>query len=79
MREIKEETGLDIEPGEEVKHTAYHDEKIPDAIIHYFAPLSVKGEPRLSSEHTAMGRFTREEIKDMETTPSLKLFFDFPL
>ncbi len=75
MREVKEETSYDIIPWDEMKRAEYHDKKY-DLSFHYFIPASVRGEIRLSDEHSDLLRATLEEIKNLELHPSVPLFFD---
>jgi 8-oxo-dGTP diphosphatase len=75
IRETKEETSYDINPGEEIKKAEYHDEK-HDLIFHFFIPKIISGDLTLSSEHSEYKWLTQEKIKDFELHPSVKLFFD---
>jgi len=75
IRETKEETGYGIEPGIEIKTEEYHDEK-HDLLFHYFAPKILSGELTLSSDHSDFKWLSKEEMKDFEPHPSVKLFFE---
>ena len=74
LRETKEETGYEIEPGEEVLTKEYHDEK-HDIIFHYFTPKIIAGELKLSDDHSEFRWVAKEELNDLELHPAVRLFF----
>ncbi len=75
IRETKEETLFDIEPGNEIRTEEYHDEKY-DLLFHYFTPKILSGELILSPDHSDFKWISKEEMKDFELHPSVKLFFE---
>jgi 8-oxo-dGTP diphosphatase len=70
VREAKEEVGLEIEPGQQVKTAEYHSQNY-DLLFHYFKPEQFFGNIELSDEHTEYGWFSEEEIKQMQLSPSV--------
>lgn len=75
IRETKEETTFDIDPGPMVKETEYHDDQF-DLLLRYFEPTVISGELTLSHEHTEIKWVSQDEIVDLETHPSVPLFFE---
>ena len=75
IRETKEETSFDIEPGNEIRTEEYHDEK-HDLLFHYFTPKILSGDLTLSPDHSDFKWLSKEEMKDFELHPSVKLFFE---
>jgi 8-oxo-dGTP diphosphatase len=74
FRETKEETSFCIGPGNEIGTKECHDEKY-DLIFHFFAPKIISGELTLSPDHVDFKWLPREELKDFELHPSVRLFF----
>ena len=74
VRETKEEVDLDIEPGTMIKTGEYHDTDM-DLLFHFFEPVILSGEIKLSHEHVEMKWATEEEIVELDIGPSLKTFF----
>ena len=74
IREVKEETSFDIEPGEEIKLAAYKDDK-HDLLFHYFIPSSVSGELKLSPDHSDYKWVEIKELNGLTRHPSVVLFF----
>lgn len=75
IRETKEETSYDIEPGKEVKQEKYRD-KQHHLLFHYFIPERVSGKLELSSAHSDFVWIERGEMQDYGLHPSVKLFFE---
>ena len=75
IRETKEETSLDIEPGNEIKTKEYHDEKY-DLLFHYFTPTLLSEKIILSPDHSDFKWLSKEEIKYLELHPSVNQFFE---
>jgi 8-oxo-dGTP pyrophosphatase MutT (NUDIX family) len=75
VRETREETGYGVTVGEEIGKKEYHDDKY-DILFYYFSPLSIIGDLILSSEHSRHGWFSLEEIKKMEITPAVSVYFE---
>ena len=73
-RETLEESALEIVPGPEVKTVVFEEEKRV-LTFHYFTPESFTGTIALSSEHTDYRWFTKEEINNLDTHPSVSKFF----
>ena len=73
VRETKEETALSINPGKELKKEEYHDKKY-DLLFHYFIP-TFSGEIRLSDDHSEYRWISKEDIKDFDLHPSVRMFF----
>jgi mutator protein MutT len=71
IREIKEETNFDIEVDEELKQIEFKDVE-HDLLFHYFIPTSIKGDLKLSSDHSEFKWV--EGIEGLEVHPSVKLF-----
>jgi len=76
IRETKEEISYDIAFGEEIREERYTS-KERDLLFHYFIPQSFSGKIKLSKDHSMEGWFDKEEIKELELHPSVKLFFKF--
>ena len=74
-RETKEETCYDINPGNEIRTEEYHDKK-HDLLFHYFIPKIISGNLKLSSDHSDFIWIPKENLKEFELHPSVKLFFD---
>lgn len=75
IRETKEETSFDIQPGEEIKTMSYKDDKY-DLLFHYFIPKSISEDFKLSPDHSDFMWITKEDMKNFKLHPSVKLFFD---
>ena len=75
LRETKEETSYEIEPGNEIRTEKYQDEKY-DLLFHYFIPEIVSGELKLSYDHSEFRWLSEEEMDELELHPAVKLFFD---
>lgn len=75
IRETKEETTYDINPGDEIKTEEYHDEK-HDLLFHYFIPKILSGELTLSSDHSDFVWISKEEMKSLKLHPAVILFFN---
>ena len=75
VRETKEETSFDINPGEEIKKEEYHDEK-HDLLFHYFIPQIISGDLTLSLDHSEFKWVSKEDMDNFKLHPSIKLFFD---
>ncbi|MGV8169628.1 MAG: NUDIX domain-containing protein [Candidatus Nanoarchaeia archaeon] len=74
VREVREETSLEINPGREIKQAIFRkDER--EVLVHYFTPAIVSGTLKLSSEHTDYVWVKKEEIKTLNAVPSVGLFF----
>ena len=71
IRETKEETSFDIEPGNEIRTEEYH-----DLLFHYFTPKILSGELTLSPDHSDFKLISKEEMNDFKLHPSVKLFFE---
>ena len=74
VREVMEEVALEIEPGEMLKTAEYHDDQY-DLLFHYFEPIIISGEIKLSHEHTEFKWVTQDEIKELKLAPSITSFF----
>ena len=74
IRETKEETSYDINPGPELKKEEYHDEK-HDLLFHFFTPEIISGDLKLSRDHSDFGWVTKEDMKNLKLHPSVDLFF----
>lgn len=75
IRETKEETSYGIKPGKEIQKQEYHDEK-HDLLFHYFIPEIISGDLKLSSEHSDFKWVSEEEMKNLDLSPSVRLFFN---
>lgn len=75
IRETKEETSYDIDPGVELKKEEYHDDN-HDLLFHYFEPEIISGNLKLSFDHSDFIWVTKEDLANFELHPSVKLFFD---
>ncbi len=75
IRETKEETALDIEPGEEIKKAFYVDDNF-ELTFHYFIPESISGTLKLSNDHSEYIWKTKEELKELDLHPSVSKFFE---
>lgn len=76
IRETKEETGYDIEPGSEIKRERYRDSE-QEFLFHYFIPQEVCDEVWLSSDHSDSMWATPEEMKEFLLHPSVRAYFLF--
>lgn len=76
IREVREETSYEINPGDEVKKENYCCEK-HNLLVHYFVPIAVFGELKLNSEHSDFAWVAKEKMKNFKVHPCIKLFFDF--
>lgn len=74
VRETREETGYDIDPGEEIKKDWYRDGDA-EYLYHYFITHHIQGELRLSTDHTASLWLTMEEMKGYPLHPSVRTYF----
>jgi 8-oxo-dGTP diphosphatase len=74
VREVKEETALDIIPGDEICLHEHIGNK-RHLLFHYFCPLEVRGEIVLSHEHVDFGWFVEDELGDLDLHPAVRLFF----
>ncbi len=74
IREVKEETSFDIEPGEEIKKVSYQDDRY-DLLFHYFAPSLVSGDLKLSPDHSEYKWVGVGDLGGLKLHPSIKLFF----
>ena len=78
-REILEETGIDVEVGEvfcissnTCKHPGYNGVKeVPTKIMLDFICRAKGGVPRPSDENAASAFFTRDEARDLITSPAI--------
>jgi 8-oxo-dGTP diphosphatase len=75
VREIKEETNLDVEVSEEIKNVNYKDDGW-DLLFYYFEPKILQGELKLSDEHLEPKWFTKEELIKLKLHPSVLAFFN---
>ena len=75
VRETKEETAYEINPGHEIKKEEYHDEQ-HDLLFHYFSPEIISSDLALSPDHSDFMWITKEEMKNFELHPSVKVFFE---
>ncbi|MCK5629660.1 MAG: NUDIX hydrolase [Nanoarchaeota archaeon] len=75
IRETKEETSYDIEPGIEIRTEEYHDKK-HDLLFHYFTPKILSGDLTLSPDHSDFKWLSKKEMKSFELHPSVKLFIE---
>jgi len=74
IRETREETSYEIDPGKEIKKEEYHDEQ-HDLLFHYFVPTVLSGKLKLSYDHSEFKWVTKSEMENFELHPSVKLFF----
>lgn len=74
VREAKEETNLDTIPGEETK-TVRYPFKERELIFHYFTPIRVEGEIKLSDDHTAYEWYNKEAMSALTLHPSVTEYF----
>tara|TARA_B100001741_G_scaffold302407_1_gene291528 strand:+ start:740 stop:1120 length:381 start_codon:yes stop_codon:yes gene_type:complete len=74
LREAKEETGLDIEIGTEVKthSTTFNGHT---SVFHYFLSESFSGNIQISNEHSEYGWFSKEEISKLDVHPTVRVWF----
>ena len=75
VRETKEETDFDVEPGEMVKKAEYHDDQY-DLLFHYFTPTILSGQLKLSHDHSGFKWVPKDEIKNFDLHPCVILYFD---
>lgn len=75
VRETKEETNIDIKPGEEIKTEEYNNGKY-ELIFHYFIPSAMLGELKLSNDHSDFIWVSKEKLMNFKLHPSVKLFFN---
>ena len=75
IREVKEETSLDIEPGEAVKTAVHHKGKLSKPLIHFFKSRLASGNVHLSSEHSDFKWVTKNEMKTLPLHPAVELYF----
>lgn len=75
IRETKEETSYEINPGEEIKKEE-HDEFEKKWRFHYFIPKTISGELKLSPDHSDHKWVSKEEMISLELHPSVKLYFN---
>lgn len=76
IRETKEETNLDIDPGPEIKKIHYQDEKF-DLLFHYFEPKIVSGDFKISPDHSDYKWVTKNEIEFLKLHPSVSEYFKY--
>ncbi len=74
IRETKEETNFDINPGPETKTIRYQDEQF-DLLFHYFVPNIISGKLRISKDHSEYKWVDKKEIISFELHPSVKEYF----
>lgn len=77
VREVKEEVGLDIDPGPKIKQLDFKDGEY-SAVFHYFEPTFSEEDVQLSSDHTEYKWLPREKIKELDLHPSTSLFLGVP-
>lgn len=75
QREVLEETGLAITPGEKAGDFN-HSENGQDIHLQVFAVEDFSGEIKLSEDHTDFSWVAKEELNNYQITPVTKLFFD---
>ncbi len=75
IREAKEETNLEVKLGQVVKTGTCTENEIT---IHYelFQVNEYAGTIKLSKAHTEQSLFSKEQIKQLATTPFVKIFFN---
>lgn len=74
IRETKEETNYEIEPGREIKTIKYQNLEW-EILFHYFKPKTIEGELKLSPDHSAYRWVTRAEIAGLKLHPAVILFY----
>ena len=74
VREVKEETGLDVAFGPRIKQTEYEDTDYI-LVFYYFIPQSLSGNIRLSDAHSEYQWFAEKEIRDLTCHWSITEFF----
>ena len=74
IRETKEETNLDIEPGDELMIKEYRD-NIRERRFHFFKARPLTSEIKLCDEHCEFAWIHPEKIKNLDLHPSVKLYF----
>lgn len=75
VREIKEETNFDIEPGPEIKTYTYKDADYT-LVFHLFWPKIISGELNVSEEHSAHKWFDKKELSNSTLHPVVKMWFN---
>lgn len=75
IRETKEETNFDIEKAEELFQLMYKDNN-HHLLLHYFKPIHLEGNFKLSHEHSIYNWFSEKEIKKLDLHPSVILYFE---
>ncbi|MBU0707371.1 NUDIX domain-containing protein [Patescibacteria group bacterium] len=73
IRETLEETSLTVVPDKIVMQRSYKKGEL-DLHINYFTILSYSGELKLSPEHTDYKWVRKEELKEYDVSPVIKLF-----
>ncbi|MFA5022303.1 MAG: NUDIX domain-containing protein [Patescibacteria group bacterium] len=74
IREVKEETAFDLDPGPEVKTIHYQDEQF-DLLFHYFIPKNISGSLKISPDHSEYKWFTKKEVNFLKLHPAVKEYF----
>ena len=74
IRETKEETDLDINPGQEIKTVHYQDEQF-NLLFHYFVFNITSGKIKISEDHSEYKWVARKEINFFKLHPSVKEYF----
>ena len=74
IRETKEETDFNINPGPETKTIHYQDKQF-DLLFHYFVPGIISGKIKISNDHSEYKWATKKEIILLELHPSVKEYF----
>ena len=74
IREAKEETAFNIDPGSEVKTIRCQNEQF-DFLFHYFIPKIISGDFKISPDHSEYKWMAKEEIILFELHPAVKEYF----
>lgn len=75
VRETKEETSLDINPGSEKWSAEFTDER-NHLLFHYFEPQALSEGIRLSDDHTAYRWADEQELATLDLHPSVTLYLE---
>ena len=75
FREAKEESNLNVEISQEIKHSRFQNENY-DLSFHYFEAKSYTGDVKISEDHDDFKWASKEELEKLELSPSISSFFD---
>jgi mutator protein MutT len=75
IRETREETSYEIIPEIEIKKEEYHDEQY-DLLFHYFSIKELTGDLKLSTFHSEFKWVSKDDIKNYDLHPCVRLFFE---